>query len=75
MIALYKDPQGRRVLGREMIETSETIQRVTLQAEKSRVAALEKEIQSLQEMLEQQQSVRVMDYDNKPVRRGGEKIV
>ena len=73
MIALYKDPQGSKVFGKEMIESSETILRVALQAEKSRVAALEKEIQSLQKMLKQQQSVEEMDHDNKPVSRVGEK--
>ena len=57
MIALYKDPQGSRVFGKEMIESSETIQMAMLQTEKSRVAALENEIQSLQETLKQQQSV------------------
>ena len=57
MIALYKDPHGKRIFVNKKIETSETTQKVTLQAEKSRVVALEKEIQSLQEMLKQQQSV------------------
>ena len=57
MIALYRDPKGKRIFGNEVIESSETTQKVTLQAERSRVAALEKEIQSLQTMLKQQQSV------------------
>ena len=57
MIALYKDPQGKRIFGNKRIESSENTQKLTLQAEKSRVAALEKEIQALQEMVKQQESV------------------
>ena len=57
MIALYKDPKGKRIFGNKPIESSENTQKLTLQAEKSRVAALEKEIQALQEMVKQQESV------------------
>ena len=57
MIALYKDPQGKRIFRNEMIESSGNTQKLTLQTEKSRVAALEKEIQALQEMVKQQESV------------------
>ena len=67
-------PQGSKVFGKEMMEGSETIQTIALQTEKPRVAALEKEIQSLQKMLKQQQSALVMDHGSEPVSRVGEKI-
>ena len=57
MLALYRDPQGKKIFGKQGAETTETTQKVTLQAERSRVVALEKEIHSLQSMLKQQQEV------------------
>ena len=57
MIALYKDPQGEKIFGRKTNESSDTAQRVSPQSDKSRITALEKEVQTLQTILKQQQSV------------------
>ena len=56
MVALYQDPQGKKIFGNQVM-SSEATERVTLQAEKSRITALEREINSLQTLLKQQQSV------------------
>ena len=59
MIALYRDPQGKKIFGNVVIHSSENTEKVTLQAERSRILAMEKEIQSLQTLLKQQQSVSI----------------
>ena len=57
MIALYQDPQGKRIFDNMVVHSTDATDRVTLQTEKSRIIALEKEINSLQAQLKQQQSV------------------
>ena len=57
MIALYKDPRGEKIFGEKMIESFDTAKRLSPQPDMSRIIALEKEVQSLQSLLKQQQSV------------------
>ena len=59
MVALYRDPQGKKIFGNVIIHSPEDTEKVTLQAERSRILALEKEIQSLQTQLKQQHSVSI----------------
>ena len=60
MIALYRDPEGKKVFEGPKIETTEeTGLGISEQAEKCRILALEKEIEMLQEKLKQQQTGKV----------------
>ena len=57
MRALYRDPQGKKIFENVVIHSSECSKNVALHAERSQRLALEKEVQSLQTQLKQQQSV------------------
>ena len=60
MKALYRDPQGKKVFGNFVIHSSENSGNAELHAERTQRLALEKEVQSLQTQLKQQQSVSTM---------------
>ena len=56
MIALYRDPEGKKVFARQATGTTEeTTLGITEQAEKCKILALEKEIESLQAQLKEKQ--------------------
>ena len=57
MRALYHDPQGKKIFENAVLHSSESSKNVALHAERSQRLALEKEVQSLQAQLKQQQSV------------------
>lgn len=58
MIALYQDPEGKRVFERHRTDTTQTTTTLAIssQVDKSRILALEKEIKTLQEQLNQQRT-------------------
>ena len=55
MRALYRDPKGEKIF--ETFHSSVNSKSAALHAERSQILALEKEVQSLQTLLKQQQSV------------------
>ena len=68
MRALYYDPQGKKVFVNVVIHSSENSKNVTLHAERTQRLVLEKEVQSLQAQLKQQQSVSTnMEHVQAPV--------